>query len=241
MGAVTTDPSPIFLPEPTNVIVHLLCLTVHAPQPPWTSYEEFEAVALAADKYQGPEILKLMRGLMTSRFLIQPADREADDASSSEPLKPLEMYQLAAHFSWEREAKWASKNLLYTDVLADEFKPILTKIPSDYLARLVWLQHKRQVDLQKSLDSNTFVGNRIPRNCTSCGRPDPDETWHVFKAAFVRAKLSSEQSTPALLQTMPEAIRCWEARCTQCRTDRYSKTSTINSIVAIVYDLPISI
>lgn len=238
-GAISlTDPSAIVLSESANVLERLLTLAFHMPILPWSSYEQIEAVALAAEKYQGQAILDGMRNLITSPFAIQ-SDGAAPDG---EPMTPLQTYQIAAHFGWEREARWASTKLLYTSVLTTECQSILDKIPSAYLVRLFRLQDLRRMGLQEALDSDSFEpGNHIPHICKSCTVEDPDDTWHILKTAFSKARQSSEDTSTLLLETMPEAIRCWEARCSACAERRFSKDETMLNIIRLVEGLPISI
>lgn len=144
----------IILDEPRKVLGTLLRIISGFRLQIWETFDhedsEVEGVLAAAEKYDMEGALSVIRSAITSPSFLE---------------RPLRLYAITAHYGWEEEAKLASKHSLVLDI--HEYAPILERIPSAYLLRLLRLHRGRSIEFENLASKNDFLFGI--HSCVGCG------------------------------------------------------------------------
>ncbi|KAH7903942.1 hypothetical protein BJ138DRAFT_1167363 [Hygrophoropsis aurantiaca] len=206
-------------------LLRMICgLPVHAP----TSYDAIDALLFAAEKYDMPGPISLLRILVLTPPLLD---------------QPLRLYAAASRFGWDPEARQASAQTLTLNIHAPEHRATLRKLDTDAVLALFELHRARREGLRHRLDEHPFVGSTVVAFCPRCRRQIDHHTWRELKY-----KVILEMDTRPLGDTVvgvgllewPEARACWEAKCPngECACVLYDKTETLRLIRECVDGLP---
>jgi len=220
----------LYLDEPSNVLTGLLCIISGFELPEISTVDYAEALLYAAEKYDMPGPISLIRKLITQEPLI----------SSS----PLRAFGLASKWDWKEEAKIASTLMLDIDLCSDAaFKEMQrTPITPLYLVALMRLQRKRRDMIKDGLNGPTFAANQN-YNCGSCGASNIHKKWEEFKSKCMEESetrpfghrltmedlLDHRGYMAALLSTCPNA---------QCSKNIYDFQLSIRRLIEVIEKLP---
>jgi hypothetical protein len=142
----------ITLDETSNLLGTLLRIISGFKIKNWESFEEVESVLVAAEKYDMEGAVALIRSAITSPTFLE---------------QPLRLYAIASRYGWEEEAKLASKHSLARSIYAEEHSPILERVSSPYLLRLLRLHRGRGIDFEKLVTKDDkLLGIH---SCIGCG------------------------------------------------------------------------
>jgi len=161
----------IVLDETSKVLGTLLRMIGGLEFPKWKSNDELENIWIAAEKYDMPGPLAIIRAAIATSILKEP----------------LKLYSLAARFGWEDEAKIASKHSLGLSILEEEFAAILEQVPTAYVLRLFRLRQKRRDDFREHIQKDTFG---IGSNCGICRQ---NVRYEAFSSLIKSMVLSMDQ------------------------------------------------
>jgi len=135
------DDGVIVLGETSKVLGTLLRMIGGLEFPKLKSFDELEGIWLAAEKYDMPGPLAIIRTTITTAAFLE---------------QPLRLYALAARCGWQDEAKVASKHTLGLSIYDQEHSTILERVPSEYVLRLLRLHRKRRDDFRELIEKNNF-------------------------------------------------------------------------------------
>src|SRR5882762_145175 len=215
---VSDRPDSVTLEEKSNVVGILLRMISGLEVAKWESYEVIEDVLEAANKYDMPGPIAVMRLMITSPQFLED---------------PLRLFVVATRFGWAEEAKLASRLTLTLAIYDEEHETILGRLSSRYLLKLLKL-HQRRKDGFKGLIDNQDkfnAGNTDPHLC--CGGVKDNVFWRSLKSAMA-AEMNRRPKGDTLLgaqfEEWPEAEACWAARCKTCSVVFYDKATTMENI-----------
>jgi hypothetical protein len=250
LSSPASDKDIIFLDEDQSTVEALLRMISGLPIPNLTSYDIIEPLLYAAEKYDMPGPLSIIRMLVMTPAIISD---------------PLRLYAVACRYGWEHEAKYASTQSLSLNLHAPEHKNQLRKLSTDSLLNLFDLHHRRREELRKMLDDSPFVNAADPHIiCSMCDYNVDYHTWYfsvlyqkeVFHLlACIRRELkyaiAAEMDIRPLGDTVvnngltewPAAKACWNAKCANgdCARLLYDKGETLRLIKECMEKLPTTI
>jgi len=217
----------IYLDESAEVLEPLLRMVCGLPLQPVTNCDLVEKILFAAEKYDMPGPISILRLLsMTPLFLEQP----------------LRLFSLACRYGWEEEAKLASKQNLQLDLFEPTHQETLAQLPSKALLDLMNLRHKRREQLRERLDNPPFVSGATA-SCIQCNTTIEYHTWRELKYKMILEMDKRPAGDTILdpgLNEWPEAKACWKAKCTkkECSRLLYDKGETLRVIKQCIGELP---
>ncbi|KDQ49166.1 hypothetical protein JAAARDRAFT_43071 [Jaapia argillacea MUCL 33604] len=218
----------IILDETTETLTSLLLLISGLPLPPLTSYDVIEPIVYAAEKYDMPGPLSIIRALcMTPPFLSDP----------------LRLYSMACRYSWSEEARSASTLSLSLNLHSPEHLPTLHTLSTSALLSLFTLHRTRRESLRTRLNQPPFVSDTGPASCSACGRAISYATWRELKYVMILemdCRPLGDGILNAGLETWREAKACWDARCggQECKRVLYDKAETVRVVRECIEQLP---
>jgi hypothetical protein len=136
-------PDVIYMDEDAHTLESLLRMACGLPILPLTSYDAVDALLYAAEKYDMPGPMSIIRILVMTPPLLN---------------NPLRLYAVACRFGWETEAKYASTETLTLDLHAEPHHAALKNLSSSALLELFQLHRDRREGLRTRLDDPPFVG-----------------------------------------------------------------------------------
>ncbi|KIK98557.1 hypothetical protein PAXRUDRAFT_800637 [Paxillus rubicundulus Ve08.2h10] len=223
-----SPPETIHLDEDSSTLELLLRMVSGLPIQPLTSHDTVDAIIYAAEKYDMPGPISLVRIAVLTPPL---ADQ------------PLRLYAAAARCGWTEEAKVASQRTLSMNLWEDDNWEMLAKVDVRTALALLKLHRARREGLRKRLDEFPFIGGNAIALCTRCRRPIDHHTWRELKY-----KVTMEMDARPLGDTVlddgltewPEAKACWDAKCpyTECEVVLYHKAETMRLIRECIESLP---
>jgi hypothetical protein len=225
------DEDIIPMDETDKVLEKLLRIICAFEVPQWESYDDVKGVLFAADKYDMPGPISIIRSAITAPSFLKD---------------PLQLYALATRFSWVDEAKLASRLSLSLYIYDPEHEPTLHLLSPEALLQLLRLHQRRKVEFDALLRNDQFfqAGNAYPgRNCTSCGKAANNYPWRDLRTAILsefERRPSGEKVLGADMVDWPETKSCWDAACS-CGTPLYNKRGTTTNIKVALDMLPSTI
>ena len=226
-----TPPSPeiIHMTEPSRVIAALLSMSSGKPLPPLDTLEFIKELIHAAEKYDMPGALSILRlAISTPPFL---------DAY------PIQVYGIACQWDWRDVAKAASAKTVGIDLFSLDAVHELGSIETPHLTRLVLLHRKRREALKAGLDSpEEFYANQLPARCSNCNREVAHVAWLQLKYAWTTAmeQCPADIATGRILQRA-ELHELLSSVCTWCQRKLYNTEGTITKLRNILDGLPTSV
>ncbi|KAI0661185.1 hypothetical protein C8Q70DRAFT_1052292 [Cubamyces menziesii] len=230
-SATVTDvpPETIFVDEDSATLEGLLRMVCGLPVPRLDSYDIIEPILHAAEKYDMPGPMSIVRALVMTPPLLA---------------EPLRLYAIACRYGWQDEAMLASRYTLTLNLHAPEFRSTLQKLSTDALLNLFQLHRTRREALRKRLDDPPFVNDNGDTSCSNCGSLVDYHTWRELKYVIIMEMdarpLGDTVVNPGLLE-WPAARACWAAKCINCDRVLYDKTLTMRVIRECIEQLPTTI
>jgi hypothetical protein len=215
--------------EPEKVLDPLLRMISGFPIQKWQDLEGIEAVLRAAEKYDMPGPITIIRSAITSPFVLE---------------HPLWLYAIATQFDWEEEAKLASNLSLRLSIHDDSYDGILERMSSRALRKLYTLHRTRSKQFEALLDGASF-SDWNKTSCFLCHRTFDSRFWYVLKGDFV-----TEMERRPLGDTLMEMkITGWsraqsatDIKCQACGATRYQgPSSLLLKVGAALLQLPSTI
>ncbi|KAF8995457.1 hypothetical protein BDQ17DRAFT_1016692 [Cyathus striatus] len=226
----SNNPDDIYLDEEAHILVHLFRMTSGLVLLPIDSYDLLDAIIYAAEKYDMPGPMSIMRVLvMTPPFLRDP----------------LRLYTVASRHGWTDETKFASTQTLSLNIFDHSLRLCLQRLSSTALLDLILLHRSRKEILQEQLDHPPFVPGGSA-TCVQCGGAVDYRTWRELKYRIImemdHRPLADTIQNPGLDQ-WSEAVDCWEAKCpnVECGRYLYDKMETLRVIHECIERLPKSV
>ncbi|KZP28596.1 hypothetical protein FIBSPDRAFT_852304 [Athelia psychrophila] len=132
----------------------------------WKSLEEMEGVLDAAQKYDMPGPISMIRSSVSS----------SDSPSLFVSENPLRLYIIALRHGWEAEAQAASTHLLNVCLYDEALTPMLQQVPSSHLLKLFRLHRIRRDKFKEYIErDNRRFGIDICASCRTGGQQTPLE------------------------------------------------------------------
>ncbi|KAH9940408.1 uncharacterized protein BXZ73DRAFT_88661 [Epithele typhae] len=223
----TGTPEPISMDEPAPVLASLLSLIAALGIPDPSDLDHLEAVAFAADKYDMPMPLAVLRELLARHV----------------PAAPLRVYGLASRLGWTADAARALRAALAVNVFAPPHAGELARLDAPALAALLAVLERRRAALAEKLESETlFTANLWRRRCVTarCGELEDHTTWWAFKLAWVREpwRFFGLRDGGTVMWEVPELQTLLRDTCVGCKRQLYSEESTLENLREIARGLP---
>ncbi|KZS99754.1 uncharacterized protein LAESUDRAFT_732904 [Laetiporus sulphureus 93-53] len=219
----------IYLDEDTATLESLLQMISGLPIPAFESYAVVEPLLLAAEKYDMPGPMSIVRALvMTPSFLAEP----------------LRLYAMACRYGWHDEARVASQKTLTIDLHAPEHRPTLLKLRTPALLSLIELHHARREALRQRLNDPPFVNDDTDTFCSNCGEIVEYHTWRELKYVIILemdVRPIGDTICGSGLLEWSAARTCWDARCASCSRVLYDKNETLRVIRECIDQLPTTV
>lgn len=221
-------PETINLDEDSHTLESLLLMICGLPINPLASYDEVDALLFAAEKYDMPGPISLVRVLIMTPPLLG---------------QPLRLYAAATRCGWEEEAKHASSQSLALNIYAPEHQPILRKLHTGAVLDLLNLHRDRREGIRKRLDEQPFVTGTTMLSCPRCRCKIDHHTWRELKYRVVMemdVRPLGDTIVDVGLTDWPEAIACWDAKCpnAECTCLLYDKVESLRLIRDCINSLP---
>ncbi|KIK39190.1 hypothetical protein CY34DRAFT_808573 [Suillus luteus UH-Slu-Lm8-n1] len=221
-------PETINLDEDSRTLESLLLMICGLPINPLISYDEVDALLFAAEKYEMPGPISLVRVLIMTPPLLG---------------QPLRLYAAATRCGWEEEAKHASSQSLALNIYAPEYQPILRKLHTGAVLDLLNLHRDRREGIRKRLDEQPFVTGTTMLSCPRCRCKIDHHTWRELKYRVVMemdVRPLGDTIVDVGLTDWPEAIACWDAKCpnAECTCLLYDKVESLRLIRDCINSLP---
>jgi hypothetical protein len=219
----------VYLDEDSVVIEALLRCVCGLAIPQFDSYDIIEPLLYAAEKYDMPGPLSIIRALALTPSLL------AD---------PLHLYVIACRYGWDDIVRLAATKTLTLDIFHASLRPTLKKLSSLPLLSLIDLHRGRRDLLRQRLNEPPFVSDTGPSSCSHCASPVDYHTWRELKHAIIMemdVRPLGDTISEVSLAEWPQAKSCWEAKCTTCTRVLYDKRETLLAVRNCVDGLPMTI
>ena len=197
-GAPAT-PDVLYMDEDALTLESLLRLACGLPILPPTSYDALDPLLFAAEKYEMPGPMSIIRMLVMTPPLLN---------------QPLRLYAVACRFGWESEAQYASTETLSLDLHSEPHRACLQTLSTPALLNLFQLHRDRREGLRTRLDEPPFVGGGTAV-CVACGWQIDYHTWRELKYKIILemdVRPLGDTVVSSGLQEWHEAKACWEAK-----------------------------
>ncbi len=226
---VSVPPEVIYVDEDSSTLEALLRMVCGLPIPRLDSFEIIEPVLYAAEKYDMPGPLSIVRALLMT------APLQSD---------PLRLYMISCRYGWEHEARQASTQTLTLNLHSPIYRHTLQKLSTDALLNLLDLHHKRREVLRKRLNEHPFIVDFGATTCANCDSPVDYHTWRELKYLIVLEMDVRPLGDTILnggLNDWPAAKACWNAKCPSCARVLYDMQQTLETVRGCIAQLPISV
>lgn len=164
-----------------------------------TDYDEVDVLLYAAEKYDMPGPMSVIRALVMTPPLLD---------------NPLRLYAVARRFGWEEEAQYASTETLTLDLHAEPHRAALQNLSTAALLDIFQLHRDRREGLRMRLDDPPFVGGGTAV-CIACGSQIDYHTWRELKYKIILemdVRPLGDTVVNSGLLDWPEAKACWDAK-----------------------------
>jgi hypothetical protein len=189
----------IYMDEDATILESLLRMACGLPIIPPTSYDAVDPLLFAAEKYEMPGPMSIIRMLVMTPPLLD---------------QPLRLYAVACRFGWEPEAQFASTETLSLDLHSEPHRASLQSLSTPALLNLFQLHHDRREALRRRLDDPPFVGGGTAV-CVTCGWQIDYHTWRELKYKIILEmdiRPLGDTVVNSGLQEWHEAKSCWDAQ-----------------------------
>ncbi|KAG1781147.1 hypothetical protein EV702DRAFT_1074314 [Suillus placidus] len=223
---LSSDASPIGLEEKDGVLARFFTMISGMEIPQWDTLDEIEDVLHAAEKYDTPGPISIIRSAITSpRFM----------------LDPLRVYAIAARYKWEEVLQHAAEACLAIPIHQQEYIPVLKRIPTDDLLRLIDLRRERRDAFIHAIDNEVQFTSGCSRDKCACGRTTDHHPWYALKLSVYM-----EMDERPIVRNMNDldwevAKKCWSHKCTYCGRLVYNQIATMECIRPCVDGLPLQL
>ncbi|KDR75319.1 hypothetical protein GALMADRAFT_249346 [Galerina marginata CBS 339.88] len=223
----TATPDIMYLDEDADVLEHVLRMVCGLPFAEISSHDFFDSLLYAAEKYDMPGPMSLMR-----MYLLMPTLAG----------NPIRLYAVARRYEWQQEAKLLSTRTLSLNLYDKNHHTSLRTLSTDALLDLFLLHRARREGLRECLDGPPFVSGD-PSRCIQCETPIEYTTWRELKHRIVTEMDERPLGDNILdmgLCMWPEAVACWKAACSNetCKRLLYDRAETVKVIRECVEQLP---
>ncbi|KAJ7287769.1 hypothetical protein C8J57DRAFT_1284868 [Mycena rebaudengoi] len=221
----------IFMDEDEGTLELLLRMVSGLPILPVDNYDMVDKILFAAEKYDMPGPMSIVRLLVMTPPLLN---------------QPFRLYTVACRYGWESEARYASTQTLAHHLYDPEVRPLLQRLSTDALLNLFELHHSRKEALRDRLNKPPFVASESTSHCGNCHAPIDYHTWRELKYRMIQEveirPLGDTILDPGL-NSWVEAKNCWAAKCPNrvCARFLYDQEPTIRIIQQCISELPQSI
>ncbi|KAI0724499.1 hypothetical protein C8T65DRAFT_5057 [Cerioporus squamosus] len=250
LAAAKDGLEPLEVTEPSEVLAGLLSIISGIALPAMDDIDFVESVLYAADKYDMPLPIAVLRAAALPLFL---------------QTRPIRAYAMACHMSWETEAKEAASRTLGLDIMATENAKDIGRLDTPYLLKLLALHGKRRNQLAVALDNFTLTppapapapapGQPVPfhnlggggpavffgmqQGACNCTGSLERQSWWAFKLAWSRqpwrfVKLREHDARPTLA---PELERLFNDKCGRCARSPFDENA-FTRLKQLVSQLP---
>ncbi|KAI0344698.1 hypothetical protein BDW22DRAFT_1406279 [Trametopsis cervina] len=219
----------VYLDEDSVVLEALLRCVCGLAIPKFDSYDMIEPFLHAAEKYDMPGPLSIVRALVMTPPLL------AD---------PLRLFVIACRYGWDDVAQLAATKTLTLNIFSPSLRPTLQKLSSLPLLGLLDLHRGRRDRLREGLSQFPFVSDGGPSSCSHCGSSVDYHTWRELKHAIIMevdARPLGDTISEVQLMEWPQARSCWEARCETCSRVLYDKKETLLAVRHCIDALPMAV
>ena len=225
----STSRATVYLDEASDVLESLLRCVCGLPIPQLDSYEVIEPLLYAAEKYDMPGPLSIVRALVMTPPLLKD---------------PLRLYIMACRYGWVDVARLAATKTLTLNIFSPALRPTLNKLTTPSLLNLIDLHRGRRDLLKQRLNEAPLVSDTDPSSCSHCGSAVDYHTWRELKHAIIMemdARPLGDTISEINMMEWPQAKSCWEAKCSTCSRVLYDKRETLNAIRSCIDNLPMTI
>lgn len=222
-------PDVVYVDEDSGTLEGLLRMVCGLCIPKLDSYDVIEPILHAAEKYDMPGPMSIIRALLSTPSLMSD---------------PLRLYAVTCRYGWQDEAMMASRATLTLNLHSPEHRNTLQKLGTDALLSLFSLHRTRREALRKRLDDPPFVNDSGDTSCSNCGSLVDYHTWRELKYVIIMemdARPLGDTVYNAGLLEWSAARACWEAKCISCDRVLYDKTLTMRVIRECIEQLPTTI
>ncbi|KAJ7690649.1 hypothetical protein B0H17DRAFT_982909 [Mycena rosella] len=196
-----------------------------------TNYDVVDRILFAAEKYDMPGPMSIMRLLVMTPPLLD---------------QPFRLYTVACRYGWEEEARFASTQTLTHHLYDPGVRPLLQRLSTEALLNLFELHHIRKEALRDRLNKPPFVASENSSTCGNCHAPINYHTWRELKYRMIQEveiRPLGDSILDSGLAEWPEAKACWLAKCSNrvCARSLYDQEPTMRIIRECIDELPRSI
>ncbi|KAJ6497830.1 hypothetical protein C8R45DRAFT_984396 [Mycena sanguinolenta] len=225
------DVNVIFMEEDEDTLELLLRMISGLPLITIDHYDVIDKILFAAEKYDMPGPMSIMRLLVMTPPLLD---------------QPFRLYTVACRYGWPEEASFASTQTLTHHLHDPEVRSRLGRLSTDALLKLFSLHHSRKEALRDRLNRPPFVASDYSANCGNCHSPIDYHTWRELKYRMIQeieVRPLGDTILDKGLAEWPEAKACWLAKCPHrvCARSLYDQEPTIRIIRECIEELPRSI
>lgn len=223
---------PLSMSECSNVLAGLFSLVSGIALPPLDDIDFVDSLLFAADKYDMPLPIALIR--VTIPPLL--------DAS------PIRVYGLACRMAWEAEAKAAATRTLAIDIMSPDNISQLGLLEPPHLVKLLLLHDQRRKQAADALEGvGVFSANMRGVRCggtrpdgSACDELRDTTSWWALKLAWHKEPWRFVALGESNFQTssVPELDAILDDRCKRCSKAYYSRASTLENLKSIAAALP---
>ncbi|KAF5326608.1 hypothetical protein D9611_000087 [Ephemerocybe angulata] len=220
----------IYLNDDEKVLEYLLRMVSGMPFPPLDSLDTAEQLLHAAEGYEMPGPLHIIRLSITS-----PPLSEKD---------PFRMYAICSRYGWEEEGKVYTMRTLAYNIHEGEHRRSLERLSTSALLKLMAVHRTRRETLRQRLDDPPFVSGK-PAVCVQCTGLIEYHTWRELKYKII-LEMDNRPLGDTIYQGLlewPEAKACWRASCPTpgCQRLLYDKPETLRVIRECIDNLSLTI
>jgi len=217
------SPDTINLDEDARTLEHLLRMVCGLVIPELESWDIVEPLLYAAEKYDMPGPLSIVRALLrTPPFLDEP----------------LRLFAAACRYGWAAEGRLASTLTLTLNLHAPEYRPALLKLKTHALLALHDLHHARREQFRERIGQPPFLTDAQMSDafarCSRCGESVDYVAWRELKYVMILEvdRRPAGDTILSGLEEWPAARACWAAKCKKgiCGSAVYDKASTTQAI-----------
>lgn len=229
----TVDRSkPIPMSEPASILVVLLSTVDGRALPSLNNSDELEPLLAAAQKYEMPLAISVLRLASASRL---------------NKMAPLRLYSIACRMGWEDEAKEASSRTLKQNLFASNAQVELAAMETLHRDRVVDLYcWRREAFLGGLDDASLFSANIIGGLCSNkkdgkpCSAPLDHSHWWALKYALMREWVDEpfDERLDERFYVMRAAKKASSAKCPRCDKPIYVWAQTVENINSVIQALP---
>ncbi|EKM60985.1 uncharacterized protein PHACADRAFT_190117 [Phanerochaete carnosa HHB-10118-sp] len=216
----------IHLMESAKVVEGLLSMCAGRELPQLEDFRHVEELLHAAEKYDMPGALSILRLALTSTSLLDT--------------NPVRVYAIACQWGWKEVAREASARTLGLDLLGQPLLRDLSLIESPHLVALLLLHRRRRDILRCGINSLVdFYANNQPGRCCHCQREVAHAEWMSLKHTWLGAieQRPADIASGAVLQDS-QLHKLFSATCQHCQKKLYNPEGTILKLKQLLERLP---